>query len=298
MSRAIENLLVGTDFSEAAGLALARASLLGREHQLPLHLVHAIADGDWLARMARVSHGQFNEELLRKSAGSRLARLLDQCRGLGLSQVSSEVLDGPLHRHLHELAEDHPGSLFVMGARGEGGVREALLGSTADRVLRTGVLPVLLCRREPTPWRRVVLATDFSSASSLAAALGLALAPAASHFLLHACELEFDRGLAFANAGKESREAYHREAWEQANRQLAAFASALGPAAASVTRAPREGSPSRVLAGFVQEAQVDLVVLGSRPRARWEANLLGSTALFATNQLPCDVLLVPGFAEG
>ena len=296
MSRFIDSLLVGTDFSEAAGLALARASLLGREHQLPLHLVHAIADGDWLARMARVSHGHFNEELLRKAAGSALARLLDQCREQGLSQVAAEVLEGPLHRHFHELAQDYPRSVFVMGARGEGGVREALLGSTADRVLRAGALPVLLCRREPTPWRRVVLATDFSSASAQAAALGLALAPAASHFLLHACELEFHRGLAFANAGEESREAYHRDAWEHANRQMAAFSSALGPAAAAVTRAPREGSPARVLAGFVQEAQVDLVVLGSRPRARWEANLLGSTALFATHHLPCDVLLVPAVA--
>ena len=296
MSRSVDNLLVGTDFSEAAALALARASLLAREHQLPLHLVHAIADGDWLARMVRVSHGHFNEELLRKAAGSRLARLLDQCRDQGVSQVAAEVLDGPLHRHLHELAQDHPRSLFVMGAKGEGGVREALLGSTADRVLRAGVLPVLLCRREPAPWRRVVLATDFSPASSQAAALGLALAPAASHFLLHACELEFDRGLAFANAGEDSREAYHREAWEQANRQLAAFSSALGAAAADVTRAPREGSPAKVLAAFVQETQADLVVLGSRPRARWEANLLGSTALFATNQLPCDVLLVPAVA--
>ena len=51
---------------------------------------------------------------------------------------------------------------------------------------------------------------------------------------------------------------------------------------------------SKKLAAFVEEVEADLVVLGARPRGRWEANLLGSTALFATGRLGCDVLLVPG----
>ena len=48
-----------------------------------------------------------------------------------------------------------------------------------------------------------------------------------------------------------------------------------------------------MLSAFVLEADIDLVVLGVRPRARWEANLLGSTAFFASHRLACDVLLVP-----
>lgn len=296
MNQGPGQLLVATDFSEAAGLALGRAAQLAREHGLPMHLVHALGDGDWLDRLARVSQGQFGEEVLRKSAGSRLARLREHCLSLDVAAVDYEVLQGPLHGALGELAQEHPDALLVMGARGSSSVREQLLGSTADRVLRAGVLPVLLVRREPAPWRRVLLATDFSTASARAAGLGAALAPAASHFLLHACEPVPDRELAAASADAASLEAFHQGLLDQARHQVEAFMAGLPTRPASLTRAVREGPPAAVLAAFVEEAQIDLVVLGSRPRARWEANLLGSTALFATNRLPCDVLLVPGVA--
>jgi len=293
MSSIAGPLLMGTDFSREADGAMQRAALLAREHAVPLHLIYALEDGDWLSRLARVTHGHFSHELLRKAAGSQLARLRDQLLADGVPSVETEIVDGPLHRTLPGIAEEHGYGLFIMGARGGGSFREELLGSTADRVLRSGALPVLLCRREAAPWQRVALATDFSPASAQAAALGLRIAPEASHYLLHACELPLDRSLAFANVSTESRVAFHREASEQSARQLAAFADALGPAGAEVTRAPREGPPAAVLSSFVREADIDLVVLGARPRARWEANLLGSTALFATSRLPCDVLLVP-----
>lgn len=293
MSSDIGCLWVGTDFSAEADRAVERAASLAREHGVPLQVVHALGDGDWLSRAARLTHGQFNLELLRKVAGSQLARLRERLLAEGLPAVDTEVVEGPLHQLLPELALECKGGLFAMGARGEGSFREGLLGSTADRVLRSSSLPVLLCRRDVQPWRRVALATDFSPASAQAAGLGLRIAPGASHYLLHACELELERSLAFANASAETREAYHREAWEEACQQIAAFAASLGPPGASVTRAPREGPPAAVLSAFVKEAQIDLVVLGARPRARWEANLLGSTALFASHRLDCDVLLVP-----
>lgn len=286
-------LYAGTDFSDEAARAVDRAAMLAREHRQELHLLHALEEGDWLSRVVRFTHGQFNTELLRKAAGSRLARLREQLVAGGVSPVDYEIVEGPLHRVLPEVASERDCGVFVMGARGGGSFREELLGSTADRVLRSGALPVLLCRSDVRPWRRVAFATDFSKASLQAARLGLRLAPEASHYLLHACELPLVSDLAFANASEESRESYHREAWEEANRQIADFAAALGPAGAAITRAPREGPPAAVLSAFVLEAEIDLVVLGARPRARWEANLLGSTALFASNRLGCDVLLVP-----
>ena len=294
MNGQIEQLLLGTDFSEASGHALARAIALAREHRLPLQLVHALGDGDWLARLARLTQGQFTEEVLRRSAGSRLARLRDACLKQGVATVDYEVVSGSLARVLPELVQDHGRCLFVMGAQGGGGLRGHLLGSTADRVLRAGVPPVLLARREALRWRRVLLATDFSPSSAQAAALGAWLAPSADHYLLHANEPALDVELAAASAAPETLRAYHAAAADQANQALEAFQRRLPAPPASLTRAVREGPPAAVLSAFVEEAEIDLVVLGSRPRARWEANLLGSTALFATNRLTCDVLLVPG----
>ena len=284
----------GTDFSKDAGLAVRRAARLSLELGAPLHLLHALDEGDWLARAARLTHGHFTHELLLRAAGSQLARLRDQLAADGVTDVETHVSADSLHKAVHEIVAEGACALFVMGARGEGSFREGLLGSTADRVLRSGSVPVLLCRRDTSPWQRVVLATDFSATSEQAARLGLAISPEASHYLLHANELVLDRGLAFANTSPEAREAYHREAWENAGRQLTALTQTLGPEAQRITRAPRQGRPAQVLASFVEETAADLVVLGARPRARWEHNLLGSTAHFAANKLACDVLVVPG----
>lgn len=289
-------LIAATDFSGPAGLAVDRAASLARGLDWHVRLLHALGDGDWLERMAQGLKGEFSVELGRRTAGSRLARERERLLDAGVADVDYEVLEGALPGLLPQLLHEGERGIVVMGAQGETGLRQGLLGSTADRVLRAGILPVLLARGEPGPaYRRVVLATDLGESSLQAAKLGLRLAPGAQVYLLHAIEVPPDRNLAFASASPEGREAFHRDAHDRAFRQLQAFEASLGVSPAP-TRAVRKGPPAAVLAAFVEEAQIDLVVLGSRPRARWEANLLGSTALFATHRLPCDVLLVPGVA--
>ncbi|ODS62174.1 MAG: hypothetical protein ABS41_10880 [Arenimonas sp. SCN 70-307] len=296
MTSASDVLIAATDFSEPAGLATERAAALARGLGWHLRLLHALGDGDWIERMAQGLKGEFSIELARRTAGSRLSRERERLLEAGVADVDYEVLDGTLPALLPQLLHEGERGVVVMGAQGETGLRQGLLGSTADRVLRAGALPVLLARQGGgQAYRRVALATDLGEPSLHAARLGLRLAPGADFHLLHAIEIPPDRNMAFAHARPETREAFHREARELALRRLQVFESALGLAVAP-TRAVREGPPAAVLAAFVEEAQIDLVVLGSRPRARWEANLLGSTALFATHRLPCDVLLVPGVA--
>jgi len=288
-------IIVATDFSPASDRAVERAVRLASEHGSPLRLLHSTGEGDWLARWAERSHGVFSQESWRRSAASSLDGLRARIEAAGLGDVEAECCSEPLGKCLaHHVEHDAPG-LLVIGSSGAGGVRRALLGATADRVLRTGLLPVLLVRRKVGgPYRNVVIATDFSEPAGHAAKMGLALAPEANHFLLHASELPIDRELAFAHMSKDALASFRERAQAESARALEDFAAGLGPAARAATRAAREGKASQVLEEFVNEADIDLVVLGARPRARWEANLLGSTALFAVNGLGCDVLLVPG----
>lgn len=294
MTSPLETILVGTDFSEASAKAVARAAMLARQHGLRLRLVHSTGEGDWLARLADHSHGAFSHEMWAKAAEAALARIRRGLEEQGHAGISTEVVSQPLHQCLGHMVHDDGIGLLVMGAQGERGFRAAMLGSTADRVLRAGVVPVLLVRGDPTAaYGRVALATDFSPVSAHAATLGLALAPGASHYLLHANEVPLDRGLAFANLSRERLDDYRVQLQRESAERMEAFALSVGAVAKAAVRAPREGAPARVLEAFVLEAGIDLMVLGARARARWEANLLGSAALFAVTGLACDVLLVP-----
>jgi nucleotide-binding universal stress UspA family protein len=288
-------IIVATDFSPASERAVERAVNLASEHGGPLRLLHSTGEGDWLARWVDRSHGVFSQELWHRTAASRLAGLRERIAAAGVDAVEADCCSEPLGACLaHQIENDAP-ALLVMGSSGAGGMRRTLLGSTADRILRAGVMPVLLVRNPVRgAYERVLLATDFSESSRQAARLGLALAPTAGQFLLHASELPPDRDLAFAHLSPGALASFRERAQLESARALEDFAAGLGVAARPVTRASREGPPSQVLEDFVDEAGIDLVVLGARPRARWEANLLGSTALFAVNGLRCDVLLVPG----
>lgn len=289
-----ETILAATDFSEASTRAVARASCLALQHRSRLRLIHCLGEGDWLARWSQRVQGPEVGELWRRSSSAALERLGQEHGAEGAVTVITEVLDGSLHQSLEHEVEKHGVGLLVIGPHGDGGLRRGLLGSTADRMLRAGILPVLLVRTEAVaPYRRVATATDFSAASRRAAAVALGIAPQATHYLLHADQLMIDRDLAFAHRSPEALEAYRREAQAGVAREISDFAHSLGQGGRQMIRAPREGPAHRVLQAFAREAGIDLMVLGARARARWEANLLGSTALFAVTGLDCDVLLVP-----
>ena len=62
---------------------------------------------------------------------------------LGLTGAESTVLTGPPAAALCELAESLPASVVVMGTRGHGGLRRAVMGSVSDHVVRNAPCPVV-----------------------------------------------------------------------------------------------------------------------------------------------------------
>ena len=70
--------------------------------------------------------------------------LLDEtCRRLGLTGAETAIVEGDPGRSLCDLAESLPASVIVMGTRGRGGFRRAVLGSVSDHVVRHAPCPVV-----------------------------------------------------------------------------------------------------------------------------------------------------------
>lgn len=285
----LQRIYAATDFSPGARRAVDRAARVAQSCNGELVLIHALERGGWLDQLGALN-GLARAEMERVAVNALEAELA-RLQGIGPS-VSAELLMNPLHRELDRLLATRPAQLLVMGVHGAGGWQDALLGSTADRVLRQHRLPVLMVRTEPqAPYARIALATDFSDASAEAARFGLAAFPQATAILLHALEPEFSNSLAFANVAEDVREAYRAEARQDAHADLDAFARRVGGEHA--VPAMRSGSPAVVLPALVEEARIDLVVLGVSGRSRIEEGLLGSVSRHAVASLSCDVLLVP-----
>jgi len=67
-------------------------------------------------------------------------------RSAGGTVAGSHLATGDASREIVHLAEDLDAGLVVMGSRGRGGIRRALMGSVSDAVVRHAHCPVLVVR--------------------------------------------------------------------------------------------------------------------------------------------------------
>lgn len=287
----IQRILIATDFSASARAAADRAARLAAEHGASLHLVHAMQRGGWLESLA----GEGLAAQLRQQLDHDARVALDlELKRLGgtVSQVEGELLPGPLHQEIEALLDRRPAELLVMGTHGRAAWEDALLGSTADRMLRSHRLPILLVRGgADSDYRRLAIATDFSESSVQAARFARELLPGRTAILAHAHEPEFYSSLAYASVSNALRERYRSTAAEEAQQELQRFAAQTDSADAVL--AFRQGHPAQVLPELIRESAVDIMVLGVSGRSGIERGLLGSVSRHAATALECDVLMVP-----
>ncbi len=70
---------------------------------------------------------------------------------LGRNNAVTRVLEGRAGPALCELASETSASAIVMGTRGRGGIKRAMLGSVSDYVVRNAPCPVVVIGEPATP---------------------------------------------------------------------------------------------------------------------------------------------------
>jgi nucleotide-binding universal stress UspA family protein len=136
-SAPFRRILVPTDFSVSAERAWSLAQRLARTADAQLVLVHVIsASASPLIRAGPAS------EAARKWAAEELEDCGGKARAQGL-RVRVALRTGVAYREIVALAREDEVDLIVMATLGRGGIRRALLGSVADRVVRLAPCPVL-----------------------------------------------------------------------------------------------------------------------------------------------------------
>ena len=92
-----------------------------------------------------LSPQQFDEadDARRTAAGEILEHAVSS---LGMTDVEARIIEGDPGRALCDLAREVEATVIVMGTRGRGGLRRAVLGSVSDHVVRNAPCPVLVIR--------------------------------------------------------------------------------------------------------------------------------------------------------
>jgi nucleotide-binding universal stress UspA family protein len=141
----IRRILVATDFSQCADRALQLACEMANRFGAELHLLHVQKD-------SLPYHGYDFEY------PAELQQQLDSRPGPPWQQqldVTRSVRVGPPALEIVADAQERGADMIVLGAHGLSPIRDLILGSVAERVVRTATCPVLTVRHVATREPRV-----------------------------------------------------------------------------------------------------------------------------------------------
>lgn len=146
MKTEIARICVPTDFSDVSEHAIKYGAALARQHQAQLHLIHVLQDIH-----EKFDHPDFSKESttvqqflksLEQGATEYLARLAANKAWSDL-HVERVYLRGNPADAIVDYAQRNKIDLMVIGTQGRTGLKQMVLGSVAEKVVRLCPCPVL-----------------------------------------------------------------------------------------------------------------------------------------------------------
>ena len=133
------NIVVGTDGSDTARIAVAHAVALAQASGGTLHVVHAFQNVS--LGMAAIAAGTGGPAVdldrlntgLQDNAGHVIGEVVSECERGGV-KVESHIVSGEPADALVTVAEKVGADLVVVGNRGMSGVKRFMLGSVPNRI--------------------------------------------------------------------------------------------------------------------------------------------------------------------
>ena len=277
-------ILCATDLSSRSDRAMRRAGRLAAAHRATLTLL-SVVDDDQPAALV---------ESERRQVATLLAELAAGMAELKPLSPRIVVEPGDAFDAIIRFAESDGSDLVVMGEHRRRLLRDIVVGTTVERVMRLGRRPVLMATAPAErPYARVLAAIDLAEqgAPALKAARRLGLLEGASLTLFHAFTPLAAGALVVGDAGRREIGRHVAAEAERARRGLAQLAEAEGLDGCDIL--VQEGPVGEAFTTAVAATLPDLVVMGTRAHGALGRLMLGSLAEQALASLTCDVLVVP-----
>ncbi|MDN5697830.1 MAG: universal stress protein [Rubrobacter sp.] len=302
MSALPTTILLATDGSDEAVSAARTAAELCGKIGSELHVVHVGPQGRFIGtEVGPVFFDAYQEEEdLQKRLDEQSRKLLDEqvekIETEGVTVTETHLGVGNQADNIVRLAEEIGADTIVMGSRGLGGVRRALMGSVSEDVVRHAHCPVLVVRgheREALFPARIVLAVDGSRESDAATRTAAALAGGTGSelYIVHAGPTEqLPNDYPYLAENVES-------FFEHANEEARKFLEARAEQIREDTDAPvhihlRPGTPEKEIVELAEEIDAGLVILGSRGLGGIRRALMGGVSNSVVRHARCPVLVV------
>tara|TARA_B110001454_G_scaffold120190_1_gene112182 strand:+ start:1897 stop:2724 length:828 start_codon:yes stop_codon:yes gene_type:complete len=160
----MKKILVPTDFSKGSEEALKVAAQLAKKFNSELHVLHMIelpynTTVDALNDASELPEAMFFMKLAHQNFKTFLNK--DYLTGV---EVRETIQNNDAFEGIIDSAHKMDIDLIVMGSRGASGIKEIIIGSNTEKVVRTSDIPVLVIKKEESNFKikDVVFACEFT----------------------------------------------------------------------------------------------------------------------------------------
>jgi nucleotide-binding universal stress UspA family protein len=292
MSR-IKKIMVASDLSQRAEYALSRSMLLADELDADLEALHVVPicgpEGSFGPPLSAGSEPLVSQSI--EVARQELDRQATALSGKGSVKINISIEAGKdfitIIRHARKIHAD----LIIIGAHGEGFIKEVFLGTIAEKIIRKGDRPILVVKKPPeAPYRRVLVPVDFSEACLDGFKHALLLAPDASFHIFHAYQIGGEKRAGISGTKKDIIAPYHEMAAEYAHEQIRLLLRKFGLESRGFEQSVEHGQAASQILKKALQWGADLVAIGTLGRTGLPHILLGSVAEHVLRRAECDVL--------
>lgn len=285
----MKNILLATDLASSSDRAMERAAMLAKNLEAQLHILHVAA--------AYPVPGQKHMPKPFQQAGEDLIRAhLDSYREAGGVNAEITILQGgDVFAHILEQAHKVKADLIVMGVHAKAKFRDLFTGTTVERVIRRGVKPVLVVKNKPTtPYQNIIAGVDFTPGSRAAMRLALEISPKATIRAVHTYDMPVyhsETSYVYVESKALAEKAQKKDLDAFLKTEIAHFKQENNDILPKLTGRIIQGHIPEILIQQVQEAQADMITLGTHGRPGFTISKLGGTAEEILANPPCDVLI-------
>lgn len=297
MNRTIESILVPTDGSEGAWAGARRGIDLAATLGADLYVLSVLDTREIGPPLSTIDTDDRTERerLLEEEA----ERMVDTVAGSALSQVSGRVTTaverGIPFRTINEYVDTRDIDLIVMGTHGRTGLERVLLGSVAEKTLRTADVPVVTVSPSAdigevgdVTYDDILLPTDGSDAAELAIEWGITLAEVYDATIHTVYSVDTSRFARTEGTG----EIY--DALERSGRNaLATVREHARAADIGIAGNVGSGPAARTILSYIEDHGIDLVVMGTHGRSGVQRYLIGSVTETVVRNADVPVCCVP-----
>lgn len=263
------------DGSATARQAAWRAALVARNWGSPLRLLRCVAHPD--------HHDEARRQLVKLAA-----ELHERC---GI-EAGAEVVQGDVLRAATQAAQDC--RLMVIGCGPGNTLREWVMGTQAERLIRLLKVPVLVAKQMPVEsYRRLLVPVDLGAGSDAALALAASLSvPGQPIEVFHALPRAGETPPGVADAPEAPARSRRRRLLQRARALLQQLIGGVHLGRVRAQPFVRVGDAAALVVERARAIQADVVVIGKRRRGLLADFFLGSVTQRVLAAAAGDVLVI------